>query len=252
MQFAIRLDPSKIEKSVEKKPKEYKGGLYLSPEIVSEEKKKAYEAFPSLMDAFNAKMQFGRLLYEQNMHLMERGFHDDIVGPDAFEDFFWLILQENYFRSVIIGKRSVGNLTSIDKDEADILMPMMLEQRPYLHKFMEDMASKDGSMDYERRMGMYTKSMQDCFWLGFVLGDRDPDRRLTWHYGDTIQHCESCKGFAEHGPYTVDEFIEDIVKPGLLPQSGGLACGGWFCRCFLTDNKSHNQPTWLRKDPIRS
>lgn len=62
---------------------------------------------------------------------------------------------------------------------------------------------------------------------------------LTWHYGDTIQHCTDCK-YANGRTYRASVWR----KWGWQPKKHSLSCKGFNCDCRITPdgnkpNKGH-------------
>lgn len=54
---------------------------------------------------------------------------------------------------------------------------------------------------------------------------------LEWVYGDTIQHCSTCKACA--GVVAGALEWEGLAELGITPQGADLECGGWRCQCSL-------------------
>ena len=62
---------------------------------------------------------------------------------------------------------------------------------------------------------------------------RDPERRFTWLWGDTIAHCSHCA--AQNGKTRTASEWRKLRAQGIYPQSPSLQCKGWRCRCQLVE-----------------
>lgn len=54
---------------------------------------------------------------------------------------------------------------------------------------------------------------------------------LTWVLGET-EHCTTCFEAASYGPKP-QSYWANLAAVGIMPQGGGLECGGWNCQCKL-------------------
>ena len=63
--------------------------------------------------------------------------------------------------------------------------------------------------------------------------NRNPERRFTWRYGDTIKHCTHCA--AQNGQTRKASEWRQLRAQGIYPQSPSLECKGWNCRCQLVE-----------------
>ena len=62
---------------------------------------------------------------------------------------------------------------------------------------------------------------------------RDSDRKFTWRWGDTIEHCKHCA--EQNGKTRKASEWRKLRAQGIYPQSPSLECKGWNCRCQLVE-----------------
>ena len=72
------------------------------------------------------------------------------------------------------------------------------------------------------------------------------DAKGMWKYGDTVDHCPSCSGYA--GRVYRNSVWRKFLEPfDLLPKGKGLACGGWRCDCSIIPT---SEPVSSGRPPI--
>lgn len=213
----------------------FQGGQFLPASVWQEEKQRAADALPLLLESFGEKLQFYRAIFEQNAALRREGRTQVSLVPfTTIEARIKTEIRDVYARAFLYGKRAAGNLTSASPDEQDAVKGLRRDEFQYLRNFLSDMEQNAGQMDYAKRMDYYRAAARELYWLGFVLGNQNPDRRIRWVNGPT-EHCKDCLRFAAMGAMSVKDFIARILEPGYLPQSGKLACLGYHCQCRLEE-----------------
>ena len=214
----------------------YRGGQFIPTELWQQERRKAADALPDLLDAFGDRLQFLRLMYEQNHALAVEGTTKvKLVPLTTIEAQMKSAVREAYQRAFLLGKRASGNLMSATEDEIAWVKKIRLDEFKYLRNFLGDIRTDGGVMSYETRADMYVMATRELYFLGWVLGNRDPKRRILWRRNPKKESCSDCLRFAEHGPYTFAEFMRDVLGKGFLPCSGRLKCLGYRCGCTLED-----------------
>lgn len=118
-----------------------------------------------------------------------------------------------------------------------MLLRIIRDEVDYWRNFMHDVSAGNGKIQYEKRLKMYSNAGREAFWLGWVLGDTNPNRNIYWVIGNTIDHCNTCSQMEKKSPFNPQEFLKEVAK-GFLPQSGELDCKGIHCLCFLTESDS--------------
>lgn len=213
----------------------YKGGQFIDNRLWFEERRKAADSFPGVLDAFGDRLQFLRAMYEQNAALLrEHKTAVKLVPLTTIEAHAKTAIREVYEQAFLLGKRSAGNLFALTADDKKALAKTRADEFYYLRRFLSDMRAQQGVMPYEQRMDYYRAAAREAYWLGWTLANRRPDRLITWDMGAT-EHCRDCLRFHNHGPYTAADFWREVAGQGYLPQSGKLECKGYFCQCRLRE-----------------
>lgn len=215
----------------------YKGGQFIPKSVIEYEKRVAANAFDALKGEFDKDLQFLRSVGQLLSNL--KGLDVDIPAPlskATVEDRAIRAIRSYYSRAFLLGKRSAGDLTSISMSDRSALKRVRSDEYKFLRKFLSDIDGQIGKIPYEKRASFYAHALREAYWMGFCMGDLSDQRRIYWHFGNTIEHCTDCTYFASRiGGWPIAEFYEEAVKQGRLPQSGTLECKGLFCECWLSD-----------------
>jgi hypothetical protein len=157
------------------------------------------------------------------------------LGPDEAASRGRAAIGEYYERLVRAGMQAAGNPAVLLSARERVLIDRIVrDEGDFWQGFMEDIAAGRGRMDYDERFAAYVNAAREAYWLGWVVGDMRPGRRIRWVLGET-DHCRSCLGMAQGGPYSPEAFLSAGVARGYLPQSGSLECKGIRCQCRLED-----------------
>ncbi len=63
-------------------------------------------------------------------------------------------------------------------------------------------------------------------------GDVDiAEPMMTWVLGET-EHCGTCETASDQGAQP-QSYWANLAAVGIMPQGGGLECGGWNCQCIM-------------------
>ncbi|MFA6046453.1 MAG: hypothetical protein WC718_15820 [Phycisphaerales bacterium] len=214
----------------------FKGGQFVDGATLRVQATQAQADMGALLDTFGTNLQFLRGVYEQNaalLHLTDLKFTPMPLSSVAHQ--MQAAIRDVYERAFLLGKRAAGNLFGATAQDAAAIRKVRLDEFKWLRRFLTDMREGGGKLDYAVRMDYYRGAARELFWLGWVLADTSPGRRITWHWGDTQDHCSHCWTYDQHGPYTVEAFRKEVLAHGHLPQSGALECRGYNCKCWLTD-----------------
>ena len=219
--------------------KRYIGGQFVPAALWEQQKQAGKDGLAPLLADVGDALQFLRLSYQQNAALQQ---HLDLVAHlkiptiplTTVEARLKATIRNAYRDAFLLGKRTVGNLTGITADEAKTLLKVRRDEYIYVRRFLADMRSGAGVMDYGRRMAAYQNAVRQAYWTGYVLGDVSATRRIRWTFGPTEEHCTTCAGMVAKGPMTMAEFLP-YLRQDVVPQSGALECKGISCQCRLTD-----------------
>lgn len=215
----------------------YGGGQFIPAEIWQQERRKAAEGMPDLLDRFSDQMQYYRQVYEMSLEV--QGFPDYIqrkkwVPLDATEHQMKVAIRQAYDDAFQLGWRAAGNLST--PPNQTLVKKTRIDEYIYLRKFLKDISDGAGRMPYDVRMDYYAFAARELYNLGFVLANLDPRRRITWKLGKTEKHCELCPEIAAKGPIPVRDFVDQYAAKQILPQSGRLPCLGRYCDCRLEES----------------
>lgn len=104
----------------------------------------------------------------------------------------------------------------------------------YVDRFAKDIAqaAKDGKPvdPFRSRVDKWATRYPDVVNQAKIITG-DDNQPYTWHYGDTIEHCESCSEQA-NVTRTAKEW-RALRERGIYPQSRQLACTGHYCDCRI-------------------
>ena len=214
--------------------KTYKGGQFITAADWQREKRLASEQFPKAIKDFSRQCQYLRNVWQATY---EMGDNPPPSMPTTGETRWMMkkVIRDMYEQAFLLGKRAGGNLFAVTPKDAAAIKKTRLDEFKYLEKFMADMASGGGKMDYAKRMDYYVMAAREMFNLGFARADLSKERMITWTLGPT-EHCTDCLAAADASPMTADVFWQRFGSKGILPQSGKLECLGYNCRCRLVDN----------------
>lgn len=221
--------------------KHFRGGQFVPAALWEQQKQAGKDGLAPLLAETGDALQFLRLSYQQNAALQQHldlaaQFKIPTIPLTTVEARLKATIRNAYTEAFLLGKRTVGNLTSVTPEEAKALRKVRREEYIWLRGFMNDMKAGAGVMDYGRRMAAYANAVRQAYWTGWVYGDKSPGRMVRWAYGPTEEHCESCSGMVAKGPMSIADFLP-YVERDLVPQSGALFCKGILCRCVLEDVK---------------
>lgn len=119
------------------------------------------------------------------------------------------------------------NQESLSKEQLDVFKAWKARTSGYVTDFGNKLYDSDGNLiDARARAELWAnKSLKEIYFEGVKLAA--PTTLWRWKYGDTHDHCDSCKE-NEGQVKTMDEWAASG-----LPQSSDLDCGGWRCDCDL-------------------
>ena len=208
------------------------GGQFIPAADWEREKALAKLALPDLLGNFGRMMQVLRGTWEA---AAEPNPSAKLPTQGQVRWAMKHMIRDTYERAFTLGKRAGGNLFAVTEADKKAIKKTRYDEFQYLEKFMRDMETGGGVMDYEKRMDYYVKAARELFNLGFVRANLDPARMIRWHINPIKEHCDSCLGMEAKGDIPADVFSEKYAAKGILPQSGALDCLGYACGCWLTD-----------------
>jgi hypothetical protein len=213
------------------------GGQFLPDALWRQERTRARADLPATLDRFGERFQLLRALYAQNAALVEANVTIvKLVPLTTIEAGIKTTVRDAYEEAFALGKRHAGNLLGVTDEDRKAIRKVRRDEFQYLRGFLRDMREQTGVMDYVLRGDYYRAAARELFWLGFVLSNQNAGRMIVWHTG-RAEHCADCLRFAQHGPYSVEEFMRDVLRAGFLPQSGRLKCRGYNCKCWLDEEE---------------
>jgi hypothetical protein len=212
---------------------DYRGGQFIPTDLWEAEKDKASQALAGICQDLSEDVEL-LVMVAQDLGTRPAGSPAKVT-IEKLDGRITAKVRRAYSESFRLGKRASGNFLSITKEESDALRKVRSDEYKFARKFLRDAYEGKGRVPYEQRAEMYGNALKEAFWLGFVLGNRDPKRRIRWVMGPT-EHCKDCVHYGEAGPFTVADFISGPLSKGHLPRSGNLECVGINCKCYLKES----------------
>jgi hypothetical protein len=216
----------------------YAGGQFIATEDYVEQRTRARDALPGLIDSFRDRTQFHRAIYEQNAQIARKKVDMKgiaVVPLSTIEAQWKTAIRDTYRQAFLLGKKAGGNLLTIKPNEDKFLRDLRIDEFSYLRNFLGDMRDGKGVMDYTMRADYYAYALREVYWAGWVHANLSPLRQIRWVVGQT-EHCEDCLRFNDSNRwYSADDFWHEVGARGYFPQSGKLACKGRYCQCSLED-----------------
>lgn len=146
------------------------------------------------------------------------------------------VLRHNYETLFELGLQAAGQPEVATTPELRLLEGLIREQYGYVDGFLGDMAASAGKLDYSDRAHMHGMHARTAYWLGWIVGNRDPGRHIRWVMAPEKEHCRACAWMASHGDAGAGVWTPvKLLETGLLPQSGRLECKGYYCGCELVE-----------------
>lgn len=166
-----------------------------------------------------------------------------------------------YGTSFELGLRAGGATRGMTNIEAAMVRKQRLNENAFAGNFLTDVAQREGTMSYARRVELYGNALEEMYWQGYLYADLSADRYLQWvmPYGSGFggdaktEHCLDCARLAgnletlsEYGIKPAEarklraggrwgtgvyQAIE-LAQMAIAPQSGRLSCTT-HCHCFL-------------------
>jgi len=135
------------------------------------------------------------------------------------------LISSHFTKSFMAGKTfSQSTELKLSDDERRFIAYQTGQEMKFMTKFADDMVSKSGRMNYQKRMNMYAGGVDPMFEFG-NLAYLPEDIVIEWQLGRTDKHCIDCLSFASGSPYKK----KDLPA---LPRSGNSSCLS-NCRCSL-------------------
>lgn len=223
----------------------YKGGQFIPLDAWRFERAKAYQHLPVLIAETNHSLSILLAACQQSRAVLAiRSSHPELLAafpasalePAQVQAEIMHVITQGYAQAMTLGRRAGGNLTSPGPAEEARVKSLVSRQAFYMNRFLSDIATGSGVMGYEKRMEFYGRATKEAFWSGYLTASLDKKRTVTWHTGATHEKCETCLAMVAKGPIPIAEFIEQYAGKGIIPGSGELACKGFHCDCYLTED----------------
>ncbi len=186
-----------------------------------------------------------------------------------------------YERAFELGLRAGGAARGMSDGEAQIVSRQRLNENAYAGNFLTDIAHREGSMPYTKRIELYGNALEELYWQGYLYADLSAGRYVRWvmPYGGGFgggterEHCIDCarlagnlKALEEHGigPEEARKLgaggrwgngvyqAAELARMGVAPQSGKLSCTT-HCHCTLEPaQRPKGKPRGKEMGPFRS
>jgi len=178
--------------------------------------------------------------YRSLLRSAVRGLWTGVLTLDQFLDAFGAAIDRGLTQAWIEGAKECGiTYAELSGEERTALSRHILMQRLYMGRFGESIVAAQRGTG---KLGAHFGRLET--WVNRYNEVRNQaaamacgDKKKTWRYGGTKEHCKSCSTFVGR-TYRYSTWLAN----GALPQSPRLACGGWRCQCFLTDTDGRITP----------
>lgn len=142
-----------------------------------------------------------------------------------------------YEKSFELGKKAVGNTQGLTDKDKKWLDKIRSSEYKYLDKFINDVISGKGSMDYSKRMDMYIDGLHSVYDSGRVDGMPVDGTKVYW-ITTPAEHCPDCLELSSASPYSPETLPT-------TPKSGYTRCLS-NCKCYL--RISYKTPDTISKE----
>lgn len=135
------------------------------------------------------------------------------------------LFKDYYHQAFMLGYESSGlsDFIEVDKEELKWVDSALREETKYLLKFLQDVATSQGKMDYLKRWEMYVNTLDHVYWGGRMVVV--PEGFVIDWVLMPAEHCEGCILLAKNSPYTRDTLPT-------TPRAGATPCLS-NCKCRL-------------------
>jgi hypothetical protein len=133
-------------------------------------------------------------------------------------------IKTHFTDAFTFGKMFDTGIAGISDDERRFIVQQTTKEMGFMANFAKDIVNGSGRMPYQRRLRMYSDSLDSMFTFGNLLYLPE-DVLIIWTLGTTDKHCIDCLLNVAGNPYT------KRTLPG-VPKSGATTCLS-NCRCSL-------------------
>jgi hypothetical protein len=133
-------------------------------------------------------------------------------------------MKESFKDAYLYGKQMVLPNATLDGSENSFIGKSVADEMKFMTKFADDIQGNTGVMSYDRRIKMYSASLNAMFTFGKLVYMPD-EVKIIWTLGITDKHCATCLSIAARNPYTKKTLPT-------VPKAGATICIS-NCRCSL-------------------
>lgn len=177
--------------------------------------------------------QSTRLDFELQLEDLFTGAVAGTVKRDAFKRKLMQAIRGYGNLLYLDGMRAAGvdglDITDLEESERAELEAHMTAQREYVDNVANAIYADERVTPEEaanNKPGMWSnKSLMPLYYMGFNAASKNAV--MEWVLGNTDEHCPSCKALSGQRRRM------SFWKATVLPQSDGLACNGFNCKCTL-------------------
>lgn len=127
------------------------------------------------------------------------------------------LISSSFKDAFILGKSfGLGKDSPLDDAERRFIVYQTTKEMQFMTNFANDIQNKSGKMSYDKRMKMYSDSLNAMFGFGRLVYLPE-DVKIYWKLGVTDKHCLDCLLIAAKNPYTKKTLPT-------FPKAGDTAC----------------------------
>jgi hypothetical protein len=188
--------------------------------------------------------------YRRALRQLVRGYWKGDLGAFDFLDGMAGSIERNFTKAWYEGAAKWGiSVSEITETEYDRLQLEINTEITFVPDFANAVAASSKANGGQLtplydRIELWINSYARIVSLAGQLAATDA--KGMWKYGDTVDHCASCSGYA--GRIYRNSVWRKFLEPfDLLPKGKGLACGGWLCDCSIIPT---SEPVSSGRPPI--
>lgn len=188
--------------------------------------------------------------YRRSLRQAVRGLWTGDLGQWDFIDNMEYVIQRNLTKAWYDGLKLWGltpaDMTQAEKDRLELEINTQITYIGGLADAVSSNSKANGGqlLPLYDRLELWVNQYGRIMSLAGTMAAAD--QKGLWKYGDTVDHCPSCKALAGR-VYRNSTWTKWLEPLDMMPRGKGLACGGWQCDCSIIKT---SEPITPGKPPI--
>ncbi len=149
------------------------------------------------------------------------------------------LMREYYRKAFELGHESSGMADWVELSDRDHewVNSSYKEEVRYLVRFLDDIESGNGKVDYRKRWEMYVETLEHVFFSGKMVSVPE-GYVIDWVMNRSAEHCGGCEFLRKNSPYTRNS-LPTVPKAGATPCLSN-------CRCRLRVRLPKSREEYVR------